>query len=194
MLPWSIGVFIPPDFDRAYTESFGFTLEEIYAFGLRSFEAKLGRVGIDPGEIALFTREDRSQTYEERARRLWVLIESGVLGDDRRDPQPSPEALEFVFDGMTNLVDLEVARSLGGPIEWRFSDAEPWHLVVTNGHAEAKQGGAGVAALTFETTTSEWAKLAVERTSPIKSVATRKLKLHGSLHAKRKAPKLFKTA
>jgi hypothetical protein len=117
-----------------------------------------------------------------------------VLGDDRRDPQPSPEALEIVFDGMTNLVDLEVARSLGGPVEWRFSDAEPWHLVVTNGHAEAKPGGAGVAALAFEMTTSEWAKLAVERTSPLKSVATRKLKLRGSLHAKRKASKLFKTA
>jgi hypothetical protein len=194
VLPWSIGVFVPPDLDREYTESFGFTLEEIYAFGLRSFETKLGRVGIDPEEISLLTREDRSQTYEERARRLWVMIESGVLGDDRRDPQPSREALEIVFAGMTNLVNLEVARSLGGPIEWCFSDAEPWHIVVTNDHVEAKPGGAGVAALTFETTASEWAKLAVERTSPLKLVATRRLKLRGSLQAKTKASKLFKTA
>ncbi|MGH2700724.1 MAG: ribonucleotide-diphosphate reductase subunit beta [Actinomycetota bacterium] len=194
VLPWSVGVFIPPNFDRDYTESFGFTLEEIYAFGLRSFETKLGRVGIDPEEIALFQREDRSQTYEERARRLWVLIESGVLGDDRREPQPSPEALEIIFNGMTNLVDLEVARSLGGPVEWRFSDSDPWHLVVTNGHAEVKPGGAGVAALTFETTASEWAKLAVERTRPLRSVATRRLKLRGSLQAKSKASRLFKTA
>ena len=194
VLPWSVGVFIPPNFDRDYTESFGFTLEEIYAFGLRSFETKLGRVGIDPEEIALFKREDRSQTYEERARRLWVLIESGVLGDDRREPQPSPEALEIIFNGMTNLVDLKMARSLGGPVEWRFSDADPWHLVVTNGHAEVKPGGAGVAALTFETTTSEWAKLAVERTSPLRSMATRRLRLRGSLQAKSKASRLFKTA
>jgi len=194
VLPWSVGVFIPPNFDRDYTESFGFTLEEIYAFGLRSFETKLGRLGIDPEEIALFKREDRSQTYEERARRLWVLIESGVLGDDRREPQPSPEALEIIFNGMTNLVDLKMARSLGGPVEWRFSDADPWHLVVTNGHAEVKPGGAGVAALTFETTTSEWAKLAVERTSPLRSMATRRLRLRGSLQAKSKASRLFKTA
>ncbi|MDQ4058522.1 MAG: ribonucleotide-diphosphate reductase subunit beta [Actinomycetota bacterium] len=194
VLPWSVGVFIPPGFDRAYTQSFGFTIEEIYAFGLRSFETKLGRVGIDPEEIALFKREDRSQTYEERARRLWVLIESGVLGDDRREPQPSSEALEIIFDGMTNLVNLEVARSLGGPVQWRFSDADPWHMVVTNGHAEAKPSGAGVAALTFETTASEWAKLAVERTSPLMSMATRRLKLHGTLGARSKASRLFRTA
>lgn len=192
VLPYTVGVFVPPNFDRDYTESFGFTLEEIYAFGLRSFEMKLGRVDVDPGEIALLAREDRSQKYEERARRLWVLIESNVLGDDRRDPTPSPEALAILFEGMTGLVDLDVARSLGGPVEWRFSDAGPWHIAVTNGHAEAKSGSAGAPALTFETSASEWAKIAVERTSPLKSVATRKLRLRGSLHAKARASKLFK--
>lgn len=192
VLPWTVGVFIPPNYDRDYTEAFGFTLEEIYAFGLRSFETKLGRVGIDPGEISLLSFEDRSQSYEERARRLWVLISSGVLGDERRDPRPSREALEILFDGMTRSVDLEVARSLGGPIEWRFSDAEAWHIVVTNGHAEAKPGSVGAPALVFETTAPEWAKIAVERTTPARSLAARRLRLHGSLSAKVKAPKLFR--
>ncbi|MGH2698826.1 MAG: ribonucleotide-diphosphate reductase subunit beta [Actinomycetota bacterium] len=191
VLPWTVGVFIPPNFDRDYTEAFGFTLEEIYAFGLRSLETKLSRIGIDPEEVSLLARENRSLSYEERARRLWVLIESGVLGDDRREPQPSAEALEILFDSMTRSIDLDVARSLNGPIEWRFTDAEPWHIVVTNGHAEAKPGEAGPAALTFETTTSEWAKIAVERTRPLQSVARRKLRLSGSLAAKAKARKLF---
>lgn len=74
---------------------------------------------------------------------MWVLIESGVLGDDRRKPQPSAEALGIIFDGLTNLVDLEVTRSLGGPVEWSFSDADPWHLVVTNGHSENRAGWRG---------------------------------------------------
>jgi hypothetical protein len=192
VLPWTVGVFIPPNFDREYTESFGFTLEEIYAFGLRSFEMKLGRIGIDPDEISLLAREDRTLPYEERARRLWVLIKSGILGDDRREPHPSEEALGILFDSMTGSVDLDVARSLKGPIEWRFTDAEPWHLVVTNGHAEAKPGSAGNPALTFETTTAEWAKIAVERTRPLGSIVRRKLKLRGSWAARAKAPKLFR--
>ncbi|MGH2752186.1 MAG: ribonucleotide-diphosphate reductase subunit beta [Actinomycetota bacterium] len=192
VLPWAVGVFIPPGFDRSYTEAFGFMLEEIYAFGLRSFETKLARIGINPEEISLLAREDRSLPYEERARRLWVLIESRILGDDRQEPRPTPEALEILFESMTNSMDLQVARSLAGPIEWRFSDAGPWHIVVTNGHAEAKPGRAGVAALTFETSASEWAKIAVQRTSPVHALAHRRLKLRGSWSAKTKAAKLFK--
>ncbi|CAN5672562.1 hypothetical protein BH20ACT23_BH20ACT23_18770 [soil metagenome] len=194
VLPWAVGVFIPPNFDRDYTEAFGFTLEEIYAFGLRSFEMKLERMGIDPEEVSLLQREERTLSYEERARRLWVLIETGILGDDRREPEPTGEALEVLFASMTKSLDLDVARSLKGPIEWMFTDAEPWHLVVTNGHAEAVPGPAGAAALTFETTISEWAKIAVERTHPLQSLARRRLRLRGSLAAKSKAPKLFKLA
>jgi ribonucleotide reductase beta subunit family protein with ferritin-like domain len=192
VLPWAVGVFIPPGYDRAYTEAFGFTLEEIYAFGLRSFEMKLSRIGIDPEEIALLRREDRSLSYEERARRLWVLIEAGILGDDRREPEPSAEALEILFDSMIKSLDLDVARSLEGPIEWRFTDADPWHIVLTNGHAEAKPGLAGSAVLSFETTASEWARIAMERTHPVQSLARRRLRLRGPIPAMIKAPKLFK--
>ena len=191
VLPWAVGVFIPPNFDRDYTEAFGFTLEEIYAFGLRSFETKLARIGIDPKEISLFQRKERSFSYEERARRLLVLVEAGILGDDRREPEPTEEALEILFDGMLKSLDLDVARSLRGPIEWRFSDADPWHMVVTNGHAEAKLGRAGDPALTFETTASEWAKIAVQRTHPVRSFTRRRLRLRGSMSAMAKAPRLF---
>lgn len=191
VLPWAVGVFIPPNLDRNYTEAFGFTLEEVYAFGLRSFETKLGRMGIDPEEVSLLEREERSLPYEERARRLWVLIEAGILGDDRREPQPTCEALEILFASMTKSLDLDVACSLKGPIEWRFTDADPWHIVVTNGHAEAKPVLAGIPALTFETTTSEWAKIAVERVNLMRSLATRKLRLRGSLKAQARAGKLF---
>ncbi|MGH2757206.1 MAG: ribonucleotide-diphosphate reductase subunit beta, partial [Actinomycetota bacterium] len=41
VMPWASGVFIPPNRDRGYVECFGFTLEEIFAFGMRSFETKL---------------------------------------------------------------------------------------------------------------------------------------------------------
>ncbi|MDQ4124030.1 MAG: ribonucleotide-diphosphate reductase subunit beta [Actinomycetota bacterium] len=191
VLPWSVGVFIPPNFDRDYTECFDFTLVEIYAFGLRGFETKLRRVGIEPDEIRIFSREDRSLSHEERSRRLWVLIEDGIMGDDRREPKVSPQAMEILFDGMARAVDLEVARSLGGPIQWDFDDAEPWHIVVTNGHAEAKPGTAGEPALRLETSAADFAKIAVERDDPRWSLLKRKLKVHGSLSAKAKLPKLF---
>ena len=189
--PWTVGVFVPPNRDRAYAESFGFSLEEIFAFGLRSYETKLNRLGVDPSEIRMLAVQDLSLTYEERARRAWVLIDDGVIGNDNNEPKLSPESYEILFEGMAKTVDLEIARSLGGPIEWDFTDAEPWHLVVTNGHAEAKPGKAGEAALRLEASSADWAKIAVGRVDPRWALLKRRLKVHGSLAAKAKLPRLF---
>lgn len=189
---WTSGVFVPPNMDPSYAECFDFTLEEIYAFGLRSFVTKAKRLGIEPfEEIRMLGRLDKDLSYEEHARNLWVFIRAGIVGDDRREPQVTPEAMELMFDGMTRAVDLEVARSLGGPVLWDFTDAEPWHLVVTNGHAEAKPGRVEDAALTLEVTAADWAKISVERADPRMALLKRRLRLHGSFGAKAKLPKLF---
>ena len=188
---WTVGVFVPPDRSPRYAECFDFTLEEIFAFGLRSFDTKVRRIGIDPSEIPIMRRMDQDLSYDERARRAWVLIRDGVMGDDEREPSPAGESFEILFDGMVEAIDLDVARSLGGPIEWRFTDAEPWHIVVTNGHAEAKPGHAGDPALTLESDASDWAKIAVGRVDPRWALLKRRLKVHGSLAAKAKLPKLF---
>ncbi|MGH2729947.1 MAG: SCP2 sterol-binding domain-containing protein, partial [Actinomycetota bacterium] len=102
-----------------------------------------------------------------------------------------PDAFEILFDGMTRVLDLDVARALGGPIEWDFTDAEPWHLIVTDDHAEAKPGRAGEPALRLETTAAEWAKIAVGRTDARWALLKRRLKVHGHLAAKARLPKLF---
>lgn len=191
VLPWSAGVFIPPGRDKSYVECFGFSLIEIYAFGMRSFETKLKRIGIDPLELDLFAREDLTASFEERARRTWVLIDSNVVGDDRFEPELSAEAFEIIFEGMARAMNLDVARTLDGPVEWDFTDADPWHLVVTNGHAEAKPGRAGKPALRLQTSSAEWAKFAVGRSDPRTALLKRKLKVKGSLGAITKLPKLF---
>ncbi len=191
VLPWAVGVYIPPGRDRSYTECFDFTLVEIYAFGLRSLETKLRRLGVAPEEIRVLAYQDRDATYEERARQTWVLIEAGVIGDDRREPELSREAFEILFQGMTRVMDIDVARSLDGPIEWRFNDADPWHIVVTDGHAEAKPGHAGKPALQLEVSSADWAKIAVGRVDPRWALLKRRLKVHGHLGAKAKLPRLF---
>lgn len=191
VLPWAVGVFVPPNRDRAYAECFDFTLQEIYAFGYRSFETKLKRLGISPDEIPMMQRQGLDETYEERARQAWVLIDAGVLGDDRREPQLSREAMEILFDGAARSVNLDVARSLGGPVEWAFTDFEPWHMIVANGHAEAKPGGVENPALRLEVTSADWARIAMRRADPRIALLKRRLKLHGSLSARAKLPKLF---
>ena len=191
VLPWAVGVFVPPNRDRSYAECFDFTLTEIYAFGYRSFETKLNRLGIELGEIPMMRQQGLEGTYEDRAREAWVLIDAGIIGDDRREPQVTREAMEILFNGAARTANLEVARSLGGPVEWSFTDFEPWHMVMTNGHAEAKPGRVDNAALRIEVSSADWAKIAMGRVDPRLALLKRRLKLHGALTARAKLPKLF---
>jgi ribonucleotide reductase beta subunit family protein with ferritin-like domain/putative sterol carrier protein len=190
VLPWTAGVFVPPNLDRRYSECFGFTVEDIFSFGQRSLDTKLKRIGIAPSEIPMLARwEDES--YDERAARLWALVRDGVLGDDRREPRMTRETMEIVFDGIANSIDLEAARSLGGPILWDFSDEEAWHLTVVNGHAEAKPGRINEPALTLECSAGDWAKVAVGRLDPRWALLSRKLRVHGHLSSRAKLARLF---
>ncbi|MGH2734027.1 MAG: SCP2 sterol-binding domain-containing protein, partial [Actinomycetota bacterium] len=189
--PWTVGVFIPPRRDHSYVECFDFTLKEIYAFGLRALETRVTNIGLDPGELYLVSRDDRSLTHEQRAERLLRLVEDGILGDNARDPEVSNQSLEILFEATTRSIDIGLARSLGGPIEWAFTDAEPWHLVVVNDHAEVKPGRAGEPALRLELTSADWARIAVGRADPRRALLTRRLRVHGAWHAIRKLPKLF---
>ena len=52
VLPYSLAVFVPPGWDRRYTECFGFTLEEIYEEAARSLESKLRAAGLRDRDAA----------------------------------------------------------------------------------------------------------------------------------------------
>ena len=45
VMPYSIAVFAPPNWDLEYTRCYGFELEDIYAFGLRSVRTKWRATG-----------------------------------------------------------------------------------------------------------------------------------------------------
>jgi ribonucleoside-diphosphate reductase beta chain len=191
-VPWTTGVFIPPHRDRAYVECFGFSVEQAYAAGLRALEALLTDVGIAPEELKLISRDDRTLSYEDRAARLWDLIECGVLGDDRQEPRLSARAFSILFDGMVRSVDVDVLRSLGGALEWAFTDADRWWLSVEGDEVLARRGSVPQPALRLEISSSEWAKMVVGRTDSRWALVTRKLRIHGHLSAKAKLPRLFK--
>ena len=82
VLPWSMSVFIPPDWDLEYTRCYGFELEDIFAFGMRSVETKWKAAGYPieemPPDVFPF---DLSTPHEERARRAITLLRAGVIGE-----------------------------------------------------------------------------------------------------------------
>ena len=51
VMPLTGGVFIPPNWDRRYTEEYGFTLEDIYTWGFKSVQTKWRLAGFPMEEM-----------------------------------------------------------------------------------------------------------------------------------------------
>src|ERR1044072_8154177 len=49
-LPFGVSVFTPPGWDREYTECYGFTVEEIFAFGLKLIRQRWRTIGFPTAE------------------------------------------------------------------------------------------------------------------------------------------------
>ena len=45
VLPYVTGIFVPPNWDERYTTEYGFTMAELYAWGMRSVEQKWRATG-----------------------------------------------------------------------------------------------------------------------------------------------------
>src|SRR6476659_3387944 len=45
VMPYAVAVLVPPNWDRRYTQEYGFELEDIYAFGMKSVEMKWKMIG-----------------------------------------------------------------------------------------------------------------------------------------------------
>jgi len=182
VLPYSMSVFVPPGWDLEYTRCYGFELEDIYAFGMRSVEAKWKAAGypIDemPPDVFPF---DLSEPPEERARRAIVLLRAGVAGEPVEHPDSSPETQALLFDVMARSAHTDVVDGRPITIQWRFEDAAPWYIRLDNGSSAAAPGEAPEADLTLETTWRDWLEVSTYGGDPRHAMLRRKLRPRGSL-------------
>ena len=115
--PSSLAVFIPPNWDRSYTECFGFTLEEIYTEGARSFEQKLRSAGMPleslPGP-SVFPPE---MTPSERADYGIAMLQAGFIGPPNGEPPRDPASLELLMTSVARAIDTRArAERVHGPV------------------------------------------------------------------------------
>jgi hypothetical protein len=193
VLRYVAGVFIPPNWDRAYTRCYGFELEDIYAFGIGSIRSKWRAAGfpveeMPPGVFPV----DFSLGDEEIARRVILLTAAGVLGEPNQPLDITPEVQSLFFDTVAESVD--PARSGPRPlcIQWRFSDAQPWHVLVDAMTARPVQGEAPTPDVTIEASWKDWIDLAARGLTPVGPVLGRRFKIHGSPRALLRLPRLVR--
>src|SRR4051795_2459615 len=92
-LPYGPAVFSPPGLDRSYTECYGFSLEDIFAFGLKLIRQRWRTIGfpteeMPPGVFPFDPAVDERVIAERQVK----MMEAGVLGPpDAPGPQSTPE-------------------------------------------------------------------------------------------------------
>jgi hypothetical protein len=191
VLPYSAAVFVPPGWDRRYAECFGFTLEEIFAEGARSFESKLRAAGMPvetlPGPIPY----PYDLEPDERARRMIAMLEAGLIGEGNGAPPRDPATMELLFDMLRRGVDPRHTPPAPLTLQWDFPDAEPWHLRVAGGDAAAEPGFAEHPDVTFTVRYNDFVDVFAGRLDPRRAMLTGKLRPHGSVRALWSARRLF---
>lgn len=181
---YSIGVFCPPGFDRAYTECWGFSMEDIYAFGLKLVRQRWKTIGFPleemPADIWPF---DHSLSAEEIASRQVRLLLAGVTGAPHPSPDSSREVQGLLFDMTARRTRPEKAGSGPFKVQWDFTDAEPWNVVVDNGSTRAEPGIVPQPDVTLRVSWPDWVGIALNDRNPLRAIAERRLKPKGSPRA-----------
>jgi putative sterol carrier protein len=190
VLPWVTGVFVPPGWDERYTTEYGFTLEQIYAFGMKSVEMKWKATGYPLSEMPGVYPFDPEMPHEQRAKRQIKLLRAGVLGEPNGRPDVSPEVEEILFDvvarsARTDAVDRPVT------IQWKFKDAEPWHVRIDNGSTSSARGLADDPDVTLRTSWADWVDISIRGRNARRAMLRGKLRPSGSLRQLARMPKIF---
>jgi hypothetical protein len=192
-LPYGVAVFRPPSWDRSYTECYGFSMEEIFAFGLKLIRQRWRTIGFPTEEMppGVFPF-DPSMSEEDVAERQVKLLMAGVVGEPNgREPESSPELQRLFFDVVARSANPEAANGHPLVYQWRFSDADPWHLVIDNGSTRAEPGEAPNPTVTFETSWADWLSTTGPEGSPLKAMLQRRIRPRGSLRELARMRRVF---
>jgi Ribonucleotide reductase, small chain len=193
VLPYGPAVFSPPNRDRKYTECFGFSLEGIFAFGLKLIRQRWRTIGYPTEEMPPGTFPfDPEMPAEEVAERQVKLMMAGVLGPpDGPEPDASPDVQRLYFDVITRVADPAAANGSRLVYQWRFSDADPWHLVIDNGSTRAEPGEAPDPTVVLESSWGDWIASGKPDGSPLKMMLQRRIRPHGKLRELARMRKVF---
>ncbi len=193
VLPYGPAVFSPPNMDREYTECYGFSLEDIFAFGLKLIRQRWRTIGyateeMPPGVFPF----DPEASEEEIAERQVKLMMAGILGPpDGPAPDSSPDLQRLYFDVVKRVVDPAAAN--GSPLvyQYRFTDAEPWHLTIDNGSTRAEPGEAPNPTLVLEASWADFVATGKPEANPLKMILQRRLRPRGPIRELARMRKVF---
>ena len=177
VLPWTAAVAKPPGWDETYMTAFGFTYDDLGEEGARSLEHKLRAIGLPIDTLPGFPM-DMALAPRERARRGRVMLAGNYIGPDRPVARDD-ETLGIVFDAIARSADPRAVPA-GTTVQWDFTDADPWHVVLENGSTRATQGMAPSPGVTLRMTLEDFGDIIAERADPRRLLLKRRVRVRGN--------------
>jgi hypothetical protein len=192
-VPYGPAVFYPPNMDREYTECYGFSLEDIFAFGLKLIRQRWRTIGYPTEEMppGVFPF-DPEASEEEIAERQVKLMMAGILGPpDGPRPESTPELQRLYFDIVQRVANPNAANGSRLVYQYRFTDADPWHLVLDNGSTRAEPGEVPDPDLVLEASWADFVAVGKPEANPLKMILQRRLRPRGSIREIARMRKVF---
>ena len=192
VLPYVTGIFVPPNWDERYTTEYGFTIAELYAWGMRSVEQKWRATGypLDEHPPGIYPF-DPEMPHEERAERQIKLLRAGVLGAPNGKPRGEPRGRGDPLRHDRPLRPHRRGRPAGDdPVALRGRGA------VARAHRQRldqrrHRGSPTRPDITLRTTWADWIDISVRGQDARRAMLRRKLKPRGSLRQLARMPKIF---
>jgi ribonucleotide reductase beta subunit family protein with ferritin-like domain len=188
VLPWTAAVAKPPGWDETYMTAFGFTYDDLGEEGARSLEQKLRAVGLPIDNLPGFPM-DMTLPPRERARRGRIMLAGNYIGPDRPVARDA-ETLGVVFDAIARSADPRAVPA-GTTVQWDFTDAEPWHVVLENGSTRAAQGLTPKADVTLRMSLDDFGDVIAEREDPRRLLLKRRVRVRGNPRLLLRLPRVF---
>ena len=193
-LPYMPGVFSPPGLDREYTECYGFSIEDILAFGLKLVRQRWRTIGFPTEEMppGVFPF-DPDKSEEEIAADQVKLMLGGIMGpaDGSVAPSTDPELMRLWFEVTARVANPSAAN--GSPLiyQWKFTDAEPWHMIIDNGSTRAEPGEAPSPTVVIESSWADWIAQGKPDANKLKMLLERRIRPKGSLRELNRLRRVF---
>jgi hypothetical protein len=134
---------------------------------------------------------DHTKSEEEIAARQIKLLQAGVVGEPTKSPDSSPEIQQLYFDIIARAANTKSVNGGGLTYQWRFTDAQPWHVVIDNGSTRAEPGEAANPDLVLESSWADWVAASMGEEDARVLMLKRRIRPQGSLRELLRMRKVF---
>ncbi len=182
VMPFLAQVMMPPGWDERYLTCFGYDFETISVEAATSMRTKLRSAGLPLEELPGPPIVPEGLTIEEMSRRGRELAKAGVIGVRQGPTQRDPETIELLFDTICRQVNPQHGLRRPATLQWEFTDADvpTWHLVIDNGSSRVGSGAAADPDVRMKVAYQDFVDIIGNRLTPMRAIATGKLRPRGN--------------